>query len=601
MLWDHFLLRKEEEFQKRVKGLGLLLMAGFGLVLLRLIYLQLFQGGVFFELSARNRVRLIPIKAQRGLIYDRHKELMAGNVPSFNVSLIPAALPADPTARQQEYALLQKLLALDDNEVEEKLNRRRFRFFEPLRLKGNLDRITAALMEEHKPELPGMMVLTESQRFYKNESLGFHVLGYVGEISERDLALREGYQAGDIVGQSGVEKIYDHYLKGRNGWLHIEVDAHGRQLGILGREDPWTGHNLVLTLDRKLQAAAEETLGERRGTIIVEDVRNGEVLALASSPTYNPNVFARGIPKDEWAKLLANKDFPLTNRAIQGLYPPGSIFKIVTLTGALQDKFIDPQHTFLCKGIYWISTWPYRCWNDSGHGMVDARRSLIESCDIYYYQVGLKLKVEKLAQWARRFGYGYPTGIDLPNELAGLVPTAQWKERTQNMPWFPGNTVMFSIGQGYMMATPMQILGTLCAAANSGVIYRPHLLREVMSSSGRIIHEVKPEIMFRVTASADVWSLVQRSLTDVVNSKRGTGKQARLVNIKVAGKTATAQNPHGEDHAAFGAFAPADKPEIAVLIYLENAGGGGAEAAPLARKVMEAYFGITTGEMVEAK
>jgi penicillin-binding protein 2 len=354
-------------------------------------------------------------------------------------------------------------------------------------------------------------------------------------------------------------------------------------------------------VDRNLQEVAEATLGERRGTIIVEDVRNGEILALASSPTYNPNLFARGIPRDEWAKLLANKDFPLTNRAIQGVYPPGSIFKVVTLAGALQEKMVDAQQTFLCKGIYWISTWPYRCWNDSGHGMVDAHRSLVESCDIYYYQIGLKLKVDKLGQWAHRFGYGYPTGVDLPNERTGLVPTAQWKERTQNMPWFPGNTVMMSIGQGYMMATPMQILGSLCAVANNGVIYRPHMLKQVLSSSGRTMHEVKPEVMYQVPATADTWSLLRRSLVDVVNSKRGTGKQSQLATIKVAGKTATAQNPHGEDHAAFGAYAPADKPEIAVLVYLENAGGGGAEAAPLARKVLEAYFGIKSREVVEAK
>jgi penicillin-binding protein 2 len=601
MLWDHFLLRKEEEYRKRIQGLGILLLIGFGVVLLRLIQMQLLEGSTFLDLSARNRERLIPIKAQRGLIYDRHGELLAGNVPAFNVSLIPAALPSDAPARQQEYTLLQKLLALDENEVEDKLNHRKFRFFEPLRLKGNLDRVTAALMEEHKPELPGMMVLTESQRFYKHETLGFHVLGYVGEISEHDLALREGYQAGDIVGQAGVEKVYDHYLKGRNGWLHIEVDAHGRQLGILGKEDPWTGHSLVLSLDTKIQEAAEKTLGNRRGVIIVEDVRNGEVLALASAPTYNPNAFARGIPTDDWSKLLADKDFPLTNRAIQGLYPPGSLFKIVTLTGALQEKLVDPQEDFLCKGVYWISTWPYRCWNENGHGMVEARRSLIESCDIYYYQVGLRLKVDKLGEWARRFGFGTPTGIDLPNELSGLVPTPQWKERTQNMPWFPGNTVMMSIGQGYMMATPMQMLGSMCAAANGGIIYRPHLLHQVLSASGRIIHEVKPEVMYNVAAGPDVWSLLQKSLTDVVNSKHGTGKQARLENIKVAGKTATAQNPHGEDHAAFAAFAPAEKPEIAVLVYLENAGGGGAEAAPLARKVLEAYFGIASGEMVETK
>jgi penicillin-binding protein 2 len=551
------------------------------------------------ELSAKNRVRLVPIKAQRGLIYDRQGVLLVGNVPSYNVSLIPVALPAEAAERQKEFALLQDLLGMQADELEERFRQRRFRNFEPLRLKGSLDRITAGIIEEHRPDLPGVMVLTESQRSYKFSSLGFHVLGYVGEISEHELALREGYQAGDIIGQAGVEKVYDHYLKGRNGWLHIEVDAHGRQMGILGREDPWAGHSLVLTLDHRLQAAAEATLGDRRGAVVVEDVRNGEILAMASSPTYDPNTFARGIRQDEWEKLRLDRGYPLTNRAIQGLYPPGSIFKLVTFTAAMQERLITPDQEFLCKGIFWISTWPYRCWYEPGHGLVTARRSLIESCDIYYYHLGLKIKVDKLGQWARNFGYGSLSGIDLPNELSGLVPSAQWKERTQNMPWFPGNTVMLSIGQGYLLSTPMQILDTIVAVANSGLVFRPHLLRQVLSSSGRVIHEFKPELMYRVNVDPANWRLLQDCLVDVVNSKHGTGKQARIPGVLVAGKTATAQNLHGEDHAAFVAYAPANNPEIAVVVYLENAGGGGAEAAPLARRVVEAYFGITSGEMVE--
>jgi penicillin-binding protein 2 len=600
MLWDHFLLRKEEEYHRRVQVLGVLILAALGLVLVRLGMLQLVQGERFLELSARNRVRLVPIEAQRGLIYDRHGELLVGNVPSFNVSLIPAAMPAEPAARQQEVRQLTALLGLDEDELETKLSQRRLRNYEPLRLKGNLDRIAAAMIEEHHPELPGVVVLTESQRNYKFNQLAFHALGYVGEISEKDLALREGYQSGDIVGQSGVEKIYDTYLKGRNGWLQIEVDAHGRQMGILGREDPWTGHNLVLTLDRRLQEVAEETLGERKGAIVVEDVRNGDILALASSPTYDPNLFARGLKHKDWEKLRDDHNFPLTNRATQGLYPPGSIFKIVTLTAALQEHVIEPEETIECRGTFWISTWPYRCWNLSGHGLVDAHRSLVESCDIYHYQLGLRLKVDKLQYWADAFGYGHPSGVDLPNELGGLVPSPQWKERTQNMPWFPGNTLMFAIGQGYLLCTPMQILGTMAAAANGGVIYRPHLLTQVISSSGRLIHEIQPEVMVHLNVSPEVWHQVQRGLIDVVNGRHGTGKQAALPGIKIAGKTATVQNPHGEDHAAFVADGPATNPEIALVIYLENAGGGGAEAAPLARRVLEVYFGISDGEVEEA-
>ncbi|MCK5243214.1 penicillin-binding protein 2 [bacterium] len=601
MLWDHFIVRKEEQFQKRIKLLGILVVSLLGCIILQLAYLQLFQGKRYLGLSARNRVRLVPIKAQRGLIYDRAQELLVGNVSSFVISVIPAALPKQEADQEKVFVLLQDLLGIPVEEIKEKIKKRKLRYYEPIRLKSNLDRSIVALIEENRPELPGVVVLTESRRHYKFNSLGFHVLGYVGEISEHQLALREGYQAGGIIGQSGVEKVYDHYLKGRNGWLHIEVDALGRQMGILGREAPWIGHNLILSLDRKLQARAEEILGDHKGVIIVEDLRNGEILALASAPAYDPNSFAWGISRKAWEKLRLNTNYPLTNRATQGLYPPGSLFKIVTLMAALEEKLVTPYKRFYCKGIFWISTWPYRCWREDGHKHVDAVKSLVQSCDVYYYQLGLRIKVDKLGKWARSFGYGHPSGIDLPNELSGLVPSAQWKERTQNMPWFPGNTVMMSIGQGYILATPMQILNTIVAVANRGEIYRPHLLKEVRSMSGKLIHEVKPEIMYKVNASAKHWKLLQKSLLGVVSNKHGTGKRARVQGIKVAGKTATSQNPHGEDHAAFGAYAPAHAPEIAVLVYLENAGGGGSIAAPLARQIMEAYFGIPSSEKVEAK
>jgi penicillin-binding protein 2 len=600
VLWEHFLLRKEEAFQRRIKVLGILVLVALGIVALRLGYLQVWQGHRFTELSARNRVRLVPIKAQRGLIYDRRGELLVGNVPAFNASLIPAAMWADPAARRREAELLQQLLGLSADELEDKLARRRYRAFEPLRLKGNLDRVAASLIEEHRPELPGVMVLTESQRYYKYGSLASHALGYVGEISEHELALREGYQSGDIVGQAGMERAYDRYLKGRNGWLQIEVDALGRQLGILGREDPWPGHALVLTLDRNLQAAAESILGTRPGTVLMEDVRTGEILAMASYPTYDPNRFARGIPQEEWDRLRSDRSYPLTNRATMGIYPPGSLFKIVMLTGGLQDHITDPYQTFECRGKFSIGEWDYRCWNLSGHGNVAAVRSLCESCDIYYYHLGLKMKVNRLGQWAYNFGYGQRTGVDLPTELPGLVPSPTWKERTQNMPWFPGNTVMFSIGQGYFLATPLQMLDMFCAAANRGTVYRPHLMRQVVSSTGRLIHSLQPEVAYKVEAAPEVWDVVQKGLVEVVNGRRGTGSAARLPGIKVAGKTATAQNPHGEDHAAFGAYAPAEAPQVAVLIYLENAGGGGAEAAPLARQMLEAYFDGSTGKVVEA-
>ncbi|MEW6517593.1 MAG: penicillin-binding protein 2 [candidate division FCPU426 bacterium] len=599
MLWEQFLERKTEKFRKRIRLLGTIMVACLGLLVVRLAYLQVWEGSRYRELSLRNRIRLVPIKAQRGLIYDRNGELLVGNVPTFSVALIPALFPSDADSRQQALTLLESLLGLSRDEVETKLKNRGLRYYEPLRLKTNIDRFTASRVEEHRPELPGVVVFTESRRNYPQGALGFHVLGYVGEISEHELALRDGYQTGDIIGQLGVEKAYDQYLKGRNGWLHIEVDALGRQKGILGREDPWPGHNLILTLDRRLQARAEELLGKQKGVILLEEVKTGGILAMASSPSFDPNGFARGLTQAEWEKLRQDRDYPLTNRAMQGLYPPGSIFKIVTLVSALEEHLVTPQQTFLCKGVFWISTWPYRCWQSEGHGLVSAHRSLVESCDIYYYHLGLRVKIDKLGRWAKIFGYGQATGVDLPNELAGLVPSAQWKERTQNMPWFPGNTVMMSIGQGFILATPLQILGTIVAVANRGPVYKPHLLKAVQSRSGRLIHEVQPALLTKVPASSETWDLLQRGLLNVVQKRQGTGKRAQLDDILVAGKTATAQNPHGEDHAGFAAYAPANKPEVAVLVYLENAGGGGSQAAPLARDMLEAYFGAASSQDLE--
>jgi penicillin-binding protein 2 len=451
-----------------------------------------------------------------------------------------------------------------------------------------------ARVEERRPDLPGIVIMNETRREYKYGPLGFHAIGYVGEISEQELALRsKEYKTGDVIGQAGVERVYDHYLKGRSGWRHIEVDALGRQVGVLGDEAPWPGHNIVLSLDRRLQEETEKILQPYKGAIILEQVNTGEILALASSPGYDPNLFARGHSRKAWEKLCRDRNYPLTNRAIQGLYPPGSIFKIATLLTALEENLVQPLQRFLCTGTYWISTWPYRCWENRGHGYVDAKRAIIESCDIYFYQLGLRITVDRLGKWAKDFGLGRMSGVDLPDESSGLVPSAQWKERTQNMPWFPGNTVMLSIGQGYILSTPLQMLNLIVAVANRGVIYRPHLLKRVVSiisREPRVIHEVKPEAIHRIQARAENWELLERALTEVVNSRRGTGRAARIMGYRIAGKTATAQNPHGEDHAGFVAYGPVPNPEVAVVVYLENVGGGGTHAAPLARAVMEAYF-----------
>ena len=583
--------RQPDQFYGRLYVLAFLVACSLAALVGRLVWMQIWQGAEYRRLADSNSVRVVPVRAPRGLILDRHLKVLAANQPSLSLGLTPAELDRKPGDAERVLARLAATLGLDLAELTKKFERQRLRPFAPARLAPDIDRKILAGLEESRDELPGMLVLQDSKRLYP-EPLAAHVLGYVGEVTEKQLDAQseQGYRPGDLIGQTGLEKVYDAVLKGEDGGRNIRINARGRELRVLSETPPQPGNNLVLTLDANLQLAAEEALGPNAGAIVALDPRNGEVLAMASKPDFPLSAFAGRVKSADWNKLMGDERTPMSNRAIQGLYPPGSVFKIITASAALETGAITPQWKAECLGLFWIATWPYRCWKETGHGHIAIEQAITESCDIFFYQVGLRTKVEALHSYALKFGFGAKSGLDLPGERAGLVPDAEWKEATQHMPWFPGNTVMMSIGQGYLLVTPLQLAVAISAIANGGGLVKPHLVSRVTSPEGELVKEFKAPPRQELGLKDETLRLLQRAMAGAVDDRRGTAWRARVAGVSVAGKTGTAQNPHGEDHAAFVCFAPVENPQIAIAMIVENGGEGGLTAAPMAKAVMEAFF-----------
>ncbi len=577
--------------KRRVEHLAWMAAALVVVLASRVAWMQVLEGEAWKELATRNSIRNVPFRATRGLLLDRHLRVLASNTPSLSVGLVPAELPRDKVEAERVLDEIAILLDLETDEVRQKLARQRTRPFAPARLAVDVERSVVAAIEERRKRLPGVVVLRDTKRVYPKATAA-HALGYVGEISQRQLArmVEDGYRLGDLIGQTGIESVYDQDLKGVDGGRQVRINASGRELGLMADIPAQAGDDLVLTLDARVQAAAEEALGREAGAIVALDPRNGEVLALVSKPDFDPNIFAGRIRAKDWKELLDDERKPMNNRALQGLFPPGSVFKLVTAIAALESGVITPETHFECLGIYWIATWPYRCWKEIGHGSVSLDRAIPESCDIFFYQTGLRLKVDRLQRWAHELGFGSKTGIDLPSEAQGLVPDPAWKERTQQMPWFPGNTVMMSIGQGYLLATPLQLAVMVATIANGGIRVTPHLVKRVLASDGSVVREIDVPPAAKVRIHDETLRLIQNGMEAAVQDRRGTAWRSRVQGLSVAGKTGTAQNPHGEDHATFVTFAPLENPQIAIAVIVENGGEGGLTAAPMAKKVMEAYF-----------
>ena len=592
----------DEALRRRVRVLLTAILVGFFLLLARTWHLQVIQGDYFLHLSENNRLRSLRTQSLRGKILDRHGHVLADNRPAFTLMAIPEDLPPP----DQLSTFLQTLNIEVAPEVF-KL-RRSMMAFKPVPIKRDVPRDQVAYFAEHRMDFPGLFLEVEPLRSYPYGSFAAHLLGYLGEISESQLqrAKNDGYQPGDLVGQYGLERTHEAILRGQHGVRQVEIDALGREMQLMAARDPKPGANLVLTLDLQLQQLAEQLLEEHTGVIIALDPRTGQILAMASSPAFDPNTFATHLSKAQWTTLTTNPKRPLNNRALQGQYPPGSIFKIVTALAALEESVVTPQKAQFCPGSYTYGSRTFRDWKSGGHGTMNLRQALIESCDVYFYHVGQELGVDRIARHARAFGLGQATGFAPESEKGGLIPSTQWKRHARGQPWYAGETLSVAIGQGYVLFTPLQAVNMMAAVANGGTVYKPYVVLRQERADGSV-HETAPEVLHRLQVKPQHLALVRQSLWGVVNDPKGTGKKAYHEHIAIAGKTGTAQvmrlpehnGPRQRqeqvperyrDHAWFVAFAPFEAPTIAVVIMIEHAGKGGSQFAERAKTLIHAHL-----------
>jgi penicillin-binding protein 2 len=536
------------------------------------------------------------------MIFDRHGQLLVDSRPSFDLIFVPE----DSENPESTLRLLSQYLKRDESELLKIFEEGKGRAaFDEMVLGRDVDWSTVVAVETHQLDLPGVSLRVRPRRSYADGPMAAHVVGYLGEINQRQLKLLKdrGYVTGDEIGQYGLERRWEELLRGQSGGQQVEVDALGRRVRVLHEVTDIPGDTVHLTLDLELQEAAYEALKGKEGTLVVLDVNSGAVLALASTPAFDPNIFARGIKNEEWSDLIKDRLRPLNNRAIQGQYPPGSTFKIIMAIAALEEGVVNPDAHIQDPGFFPFGNRSFRDWKKGGHGAVNLHKAIVESCDTYFYQLGPKLGVDRIAKWARAFGLGEKTGLALDDERSGVIPDTQWKRKRFRQPWFPGETVSVAIGQGYVTVTPLQLANMMAAVANGGKLYRPYLVTKVESVDGATVREYKPELVRKIELKAETLNRVHKALADVVNGTGGTGGAARSPLIQVAGKTGTAQviemkgaylkseqlSYFNRDHAWFVSYAPVDKPQIAVAVLVEHGGHGGSAAAPLAKKVFEKF------------
>lgn len=593
------------DFKKKFKRLFWIVLIAMTVLSLRLLYLQIVKGDEYQLRSENNSVRLRKIKPIRGLIMDTNRQVIVDNQPSFDLIYVPNRSGGVGKIAERVATIYERQglsLATDS------LPSGRVQPFVPIRLEKNINREKLAIAETHALDLPGVSVEVVPIRKYLAGEMLAHVIGYTGEVSQDELEKNdmEDLSIGDTVGKYGVEKYLDAYLGGKSGAEQVEVNVVGKVVKALGRVEPVPGYNILLTVDAKIQEVAWEAVGGRPGAVVVMDPRDGAILAVVSSPSFDPNLFNSGISAKEWEKLSKNPFHPMEDRAVSGQYPPGSTYKIVAAAAALEEGLVKPDTKFFCNGSFELGNRSYRCWQKHGHGWVDLHRAIVQSCDVYFYNLGKMLGVDRIAQYAQRFGFGRPTGIDLPREKSGLVPTREWKQKRFKEPWQLGETIPVSIGQGFNLVTPLQLALAYSALANGGTLYRPRIIKQIETADGRIVQSFPAEKKSDLGFAPETIARINAGLWGVVNEGGGTGGALRRPEADVAGKTGTAQviglpseeklrmrkviSAKFRDHALFACFAPAKKPEIVVAVILENAGHGGSAAAPVARKIVDAYF-----------
>ena len=599
------------EFKRRFMILLVAVSLALSLIMIRLLYLQIVKGEEFRQKSENNSVRLRKIRPPRGLIMDANRQVWVENQPSFDIFFAPSRIndiEAVIINLRNLYKERSINFSTDLSQAE------KARPFAPVRLDRNVSREKVAIVETNVLDLPGVFVEVTPIRYYHNGPMISHIVGYTGEITEKELEkdTANDYSPGDMVGKYGMERYLDAYLKGKNGAEQIEVNVFGRKVKGLGLITPESGYNAVLTIDSLLQKTAWSAMEGKTGAVLAMDVRDGSVLALVSSPSFDANLFNGGISFASWEKLSNDPVHPMENRAVAGQYPPGSTYKVVLAAAALQEGLITPEKTFTCNGAYEVGNRTFRCWQKDGHHVVNLHRAIVESCDVYFYNLGKMLGVDKIAWYARQFGFGSVTGVDLPREKSGLVPTKEWKLSRLGEPWHLGETISVAIGQGFNLVTPIQLVNAYAALANGGTLFRPHVIKRIETADGKVFKEFSPEKINTLPVSKENLALLNYALWGVVNERGGTGYVLKRPEEDLCGKTGTAQViglPQDEkarrakkityeyrDHALFVCFGPYKNPEIAVAVIMENAGHGGSAAAPVARKILDAYFSRKTKE-----
>jgi penicillin-binding protein 2 len=582
-------------------------MAAFTIVFLLLLLcfwrLQVLDHSLYQRLSDNNRIRLIEMPATRGILTDRNGVILADSSPEYTLALIPEDMAVD---RETEIISLADLLGRDGTRAVERFERNATnKPYSTIRVFEHLNKTEVALFEVQQDRFPGSLLMVVPRRYYPFGEIAAHLFGYVGEISREQLDSGEypGTRKGDTVGKYALEKAYDPYLRGKDGGRQIEVDARGRELNVLGATEPTPGANLRLTLDIRLQKALEMELADKRGAGVLMKVDTGEILAMVSRPAFDPNEFSMRLSRERWSEIVKDPGHPLQSRATQGMYPPGSTFKVVTAIAALMEKSMDPDESLFCSGAYRFGRRFYRDWKLGGHGKVDFYKAIVESCDVYFYQAGERTGIDGLARWASILGLGRKTGIDIPGEAVGLVPSPDWKRKSRNEPWYPGETLSAAIGQGFVLVTPLQLTALYGTIARRGVHMDPYIVSRIEDVAENELYRRDPTVKRESEIPKEVFDRVIEALAGVVTEDRGTGRVARLVGVPVAGKTGTAQVvrlqevPQGEedvpyelrDHGWFAAFAPVNRPEVVSAVVVEHGGHGSSSAAPIVARLIKKY------------
>jgi penicillin-binding protein 2 len=606
-----------DSLKRRIVFAGVVVLFFVAIIFARLWFLQIHKGEEYRDRADNNRVRMRAIAAPRGNILDAKGREMVTNRPSFNVVLVRE----DSNDVAQLLKKIASALDLDISELWEKLRDAddKPRHI-PVRLLEDVDWETLAYVENHNQEFPGIRIETIPARVYHYGNLAAHVIGYLGEISKKELAARDGniYTGGDLIGKMGLERLREADLRGEKGSSSSEVNARGFEQQLLKNVGPLPGNDIQLTIDAELQKVAEDLMdgGDKAGAVVAMEVKTGRMLVLASNPVLPLSQFVGGISHKNWNALLENSKHPLINKVVQAMYPPGSIYKMITAMAGLSSGVIDKDTVFYCPGYLTFGTRRYHCWKRSGHGAVNLKRALSESCDVYFYQVGLRVGVDKLAEIANKFGLGHKTGIVMEHEKSGLTPTKEWKKKKYKKKWQEGETLSVAIGQGFNLVTPLQVCLMTATIANGGKQYLPQMIEKITDPDGNILEQFEPVVVDELKGEQKFLKQIRTGMEDVVQGRHGTARGVRIKGLTIGGKTGTAQVvrlkqykhlkeediPYKyRDHAWFTCYAPAEDPEIAVTVLVEHGLHGGSGAGPVARALLEKYFSERLQQATEAE